>query len=89
MYPFEAMANMNVVAVRKLYGKKLALIGGIDKIALIEGKEAIRKEVESKVPSLAEEGGYIPSFDHGVPPDVPFENYRYYMELLKSHIGHV
>jgi len=89
MYPFEARANMNVANLRKLYGKKLALIGGIDKLALIEGKEAIRKEVESKVPSLAEEGGYIPSIDHLVPPDVPFENYRYYIELLKSHLGRV
>ena len=33
------------------------------------------------MPPLLESGGYIPTIDHTVPPDIPYENYMYYMEL--------
>jgi uroporphyrinogen decarboxylase len=84
MYPFEARANMDVLAVRRQYGQRLSIIGGVDKTALSKGREEIVKEVESKVPPLAKTAGYIPSVDHGVPSDVTFGNYAYYIELLKS-----
>jgi len=31
---------------------------------------------------LVEEGGYVPGPDHSLPPDVPYENYLYFMEKL-------
>ena len=30
---------------------------------------------------LGADDGYIPTIDHTVPPDVPYENFRYYLEL--------
>ena len=33
---------------------------------------------------LSEDGGYIPSCDHGIPQDVPYENYCYMMHLIKE-----
>ena len=30
------------------------------------------------------DGGYIPWCDHLVPPDVPFENYLYYVNRMKE-----
>jgi uroporphyrinogen decarboxylase len=36
----------------------------------------------SKVPFLIETGGFIPTCDHAVPPDVSLENYQYYLELI-------
>jgi len=41
-------------------------------------------QVMSKVPALLASGGYIPFVDHAVPPDVSFENFCYYMELIKN-----
>jgi uroporphyrinogen decarboxylase len=61
--------------------------GNIDKRALAMGKEATKREVMSKVPFLLEKGGYFPSVDHLVPPDVPFENYCYYINLLREIAG--
>jgi len=81
--PLEAGAGMNVVSLREKYGKSLRMIGKIDKKALLAGPEAISKEVESKVPKLMDQGGYIPSIDHEVPEDVPLSNYSYYTSLLK------
>jgi uroporphyrinogen decarboxylase len=85
--PLEVAAGMDAVKLRKRYGKNLSLIGNIDKRALIKGKEAIKKEVMYKVPYLIKEGGYIPSIDHSVPPDVSLENYLYYLQLIKKVFG--
>jgi hypothetical protein len=83
-WPLEVAAGNDPVALRKKYGKELILAGGIDKRALIESKEATRKEVMAKVPYLVNSGGYFPGCDHVVPPDVPFEHYKYFINLLRE-----
>ena len=87
MWPLEVAAGNNAVALRKKYGKNLILSGNIDKRALIKGREAIQEEVMSKVPFLLEQGGYLPTVDHHVPPDVTFENYGYYINLMRDVAG--
>jgi uroporphyrinogen decarboxylase len=85
LYPFEVAAGMNVVAVRERF-PRLGIMGGIDKRALIAGKEAIDRELEARVPFMLKHGGYVPTVDHLVPPDVSFENFRYYREKLNGMI---
>jgi hypothetical protein len=87
VWPLEQAAGNDVVAMRKKYGKELILSGAIDKRSLAKGKDAIKAEVISKVPFLLEQGGYFPSVDHTVPPDVSFENYCYYVNLLREVAG--
>jgi len=79
--PCEIAAGNDLIQLRKDF-PKLGMFGGIDKRALAQGKEAIDREVFSKVPWLLEHGGYIPHVDHAVPHDVPLENYIYYRKLL-------
>jgi len=59
------------------------LMGGVNKLELIKGKEAIDRELE-RIQPLIEQGGYIPTVDHRVPADVSFENYLYYLERKKE-----
>lgn len=40
-----------------------------------------------KMPFLLEQGGYFPSVDHLVPPDVSFENYCYYINTFQEAAG--
>jgi len=87
VYPLEIAAGEDPVALRKKYGKDLLMIGGMDKRVLSRGKSEIKQEVMSKVPWLLEQGGYIPSVDHAVPADVPYENYLYYIGLLREVVG--
>jgi hypothetical protein len=87
IWPLEQAAGNDAVAFRKKYGKNLILSGAIDKRALIKGKEAIKTEVMSKVPFLLKDGGYFPTIDHAVPPDVTFENYCYYINTLREVAG--
>jgi hypothetical protein len=70
--------------LRKEFGRDLRLIGGIDLDALRRGKEAIKREIEDKVPPLLEAGGYVPLADGRVREDVSFENYTYYRRLLEE-----
>ncbi len=83
LYPFEVQAGMDVLAVRKKYGRQLRIWGGVDKCALARGPRAIEAEL-SRLKPLLDEGGYIPHTDHSVPPDVSFEDYCYYMRQLKE-----
>jgi uroporphyrinogen decarboxylase len=77
-------AAMDYRSLRQEFGNRLRLIGGIDLDVLREGKEAIRREVEQKVPPLLEQGGYVPLADGRVREDIPFENYVFYRQLLEK-----
>ena len=81
LFPFEVQAGMDVLKVRKEYGRGLRLWGGVDKRALAKGPSAIDAELLRLGP-LIDEGGYIPHTDHTIPPDVSYENYCYYMKRL-------
>jgi uroporphyrinogen decarboxylase len=82
----EVAAGMDVVALRKKFGKELLIGGGMDKRILASNKDAVKKMVEDKIP-LMREGGYVPGCDHAITPDIPWPNYRYYRELLLSVEG--
>ncbi|UCH11412.1 MAG: hypothetical protein JSU61_05865, partial [Fidelibacterota bacterium] len=88
MWPLEVQAGMDVVKLRREYGKDLLLMGGLDKRELMKGKQEIEQEILTKVPPLVKDGGYIPRPDHSVPPDVPYENYQYFMEFLRTVCEH-
>lgn len=84
-YPLEVNAGMDPVKLRKKYGKDIILLGGIDKMPLIKGdKRAIKEEVMKKLPFLFSKGGYIGGLDHGVPPDISFDSYRLFIELVRE-----
>jgi uroporphyrinogen decarboxylase len=73
---------MDVLAVRKKYGRSLRIWGGIDKRPLSVGAEAIDKELE-RVKPLIVDGGYVPMLDHSATPDTPYHNYCYFLKHLK------
>jgi len=89
LYPLEVRAGMDALLIRKKYGRELRLVGNIDKTALVIGKDAIKKEIDSKLPFLVKDQGYMPSVDHCVPADVPFEHFKYYVSLIKQYITQV
>lgn len=85
MMPFEIAASMEPLEVRKQVGKRLAILGGIDKRALRADKRAVEAEVERKVPPLVAQGGFIPCLDHTAPPDIPFENFAHLVRCLRRY----
>lgn len=77
MSPFEVAAGCDVVAVGREY-PDLVIFGGIDKRVLAQGREAIDRHLEYILPAMRARGGYIPTCDHGVPAEVPYQDYLYY-----------
>jgi len=77
-------AAMDYRSLRAEFGRELRLIGGIDLDVLRQDREAIRREIEDKVPPLLAQSGYMPLADGRVRADIPFENYAYYRELLEK-----
>jgi len=85
IFPFEVQAGMDIVSVRERY-PRLQILGGIDKMKIAQGRKAIDEELNSKVPFMLRSGGYIPHIDHHVHPNVSWEDFRYYRDLLKGLI---
>ena len=83
LYPFEVQCGMDVLAVRREYGRDLRLWCGIDKRCAAQDKKAIDIEI-ARIEPLIRDGGYIPCADHSFPPDVSYENYCYFMNKLFS-----
>jgi uroporphyrinogen decarboxylase len=82
MFPLEA-AHTDPFKLKKEYGKDLIMMGGVDKVQLIKGKKCIDDEL-IKMKQLIEMGGFIPHVDHRCPPDVTFDNYKYYLEKKRE-----
>jgi uroporphyrinogen decarboxylase len=80
IWPLERAADQDPLRLRKRYGRSLRLWGGVDKRVLTQGPKAIDQHLRALAP-LVESGGFIPTIDHTVPPDVSWPGFRHYMEL--------
>lgn len=88
MFPMEPAAGMDAVALRRRYGPRLAMAGGIDKHVLRQGREAIRRELEYKLqPLMRDAGGMVFGLDHRIPNGTPLADYRYYVTLGRELLG--
>lgn len=86
LFPFEVNGCAHPGELLKKYDGVLRIMGGVDKMQLIAGKEATKAYLETLVP-FVERGGYIPFCDHRCPPDVTEENYLYYLDLKEKMFG--
>ena len=87
MHPMEPAAGMDIVEIRRRYGRRLAVLGGIDKHVLRRSREEIRRELEYKMQPLMRQGGTVFSLDHRIPNGTPLANYRYYVALGREILG--
>lgn len=81
-FPFEVQAGNDVREYRGLY-PTLGINGGLDKRALAADKAAVDIEIE-RARQMIPKGRYIPTFDHLIPPDASWENFRYAAEEIKK-----
>ncbi len=81
MFPFEVQAGNDVRDFRRLY-PTLGIMGGLDKRALAGTRADVDREVQ-KAAEMARHGRYVPGFDHLIPPDATWDNYRYAAEQMR------
>lgn len=84
--PIERAAGMDPRELRARYGKSFSMIGGIDKRVLKKDSRAMEKEVMDLLPPLLEQGGYIPTIDHSIPPDVSLAQFEAYLEVKRRAV---
>ena len=89
IWPLERAADMDPLAVRKKFGRSLRLWGGVDKRELAKGEAAIDAHLRTLQPLMGD-GGFIPTVDHLVSPDVSLANFEHYMrrkhQLLRGAV---
>lgn len=79
VWPCERAAAQDPARLREKFGRSLRLWGGVDKRELAKGPAAIDEHLRTLRP-LIEEGGFIPTVDHTVPPDVSWANFQHYVQ---------
>lgn len=85
--PMEVRAGNDLVSLRQKYGRQMAFTGGLDKLILPEGKHAIDRELENKIPAMLELGGYLPSLDHRVVIETSLLEFGYYVKRVFQLMG--
>jgi len=83
--PLEAKAGLDVVDLKRRFGRRLGFNGNIN-VQVLETNDRgkVRREVLRKL-NAAKGGGYIFQSDHSVPDTVDFETYDYAMELVREY----
>jgi hypothetical protein len=82
IYPCERAAGSDPVEIRKKH-PGIALLGGVDKRAVAQGRSAILEQMRYLQPVIRD-GGYIPFIDHFIPPDISYRDFLYYIELRRE-----
>jgi uroporphyrinogen decarboxylase len=82
VHPCEIAAYSDPLEFRRRY-PRCRLHGGLDKRVIAQGRAGVDAELRLIQP-LLQEGAYIPSVDHFVPYDIPYETYLYYVERRRE-----
>jgi uroporphyrinogen-III decarboxylase len=84
--PFEVASGCDVLQIGRDY-PDLIMSGGIDKRILAQDTDRIDRCLEAILPVMRKRGGYIPTCDHGVPPEVSWENYLHFRQRCVEYGG--
>jgi hypothetical protein len=81
-FPFEVQAGNDILAYRRQY-PQLGIMCGLDKRVLSGTHADVDREV-TKAAAMVKLGRYVPGFDHLIPPDATWANFKYAAEQLKQ-----
>lgn len=76
--------HLPMEVLRSQVPASIAVQGNINPEILKLPKDAIAEEVKALLASMEGEKGFIVNLGHGVTQDTPFENVRYFVDLVKN-----
>jgi uroporphyrinogen decarboxylase len=81
LQPLEVKAGMDLLNLKKDFGDKIALIGGMD-VRILETNDlmAVERELTTKLPHAMANSGYVLQVDHSVTSNVEYTTYKYFVE---------
>ena len=81
LQPIEIKAGMDLLRIKRNFGDRLALIGGMDERVLeTNDLAAVERELAAKLPGAMAGSGYVLQVDHSVSDRVEYETYRFFVE---------
>jgi uroporphyrinogen decarboxylase len=83
LHPLEVKAGVDPIQVKKTYGKKLLLHGGMDAL-LWDDADKMEAYVRRVLPVMKEGGGYIFSTDHTIPSSASLAAFKRIVAVAKA-----
>jgi len=81
LQPIETKAGMDLLKLKRDFGRRIALIGGMDERVLeTNDPTAVDAELARKLPGAMAGSGYVLQVDHSVSSNVKYETYRHFVE---------
>ena len=72
---------------RKQLGKRMAYDGGLEKLTLKQGKDAIDEMLENTIPFMKETGGgWSVCLDHRVVEGTKLADFQYYIDRVREMV---
>lgn len=91
--PMMAEANPNVISidwnadlknVKQILPEGIAVQGNLDPFVLYADKHVIKDKILQLFERMRDEEGFIFNLGHGIMPDIPFDNVKYAVDVVKE-----
>ena len=76
--------NADLLNIKKSLPSGIAVQGNLDPFVLYADKPVIKKKILELFERMRGENGFIFNLGHGIMPDIPFDNVKYAIEVIKD-----
>jgi uroporphyrinogen decarboxylase len=76
--------NADLLNIKKSLPAGIAVQGNLDPHILYADKTVIKREIHRLFERMRGENGFICNLGHGIMPDIPFDNVKYAIEVIKD-----
>ncbi|MCJ8209441.1 uroporphyrinogen decarboxylase [Mucilaginibacter sp. RS28] len=77
--------NVDLADMKKRLPQGIAVQGNLDPHILYADKKVIKERIHRLFDSMRGQSGYIFNLGHGIMPDIPFDNVKYAVEVIKEY----
>lgn len=76
--------NVDLLDIKKRLPANIAVQGNLDPHILYADKKVIKERIHRLFDRMRDEKGFIFNLGHGIMPDIPFDNVKYAVDLIKE-----
>jgi len=77
--------NVDLLDIKQRLPKGIAVQGNLDPHILYADKKVIKERIYRLFDRMKDENGFIFNLGHGIMPDIPFDNVKYAVDIIKDY----
>lgn len=77
--------NVDLLDIKNRLPKGIAVQGNLDPHILYADKKVVKERIHRLFERMKGENGFIFNLGHGIMPDIPFDNVKYAVEVIKEY----